>query len=192
MNGENRIALAGFIVLLSLLAGCAGTVGGGPVQQDASPPAGLGAATAGQIDALDNRLASLGPGVHPIESRQVAQTAVVYSRTLAARYRVVRPAVWHNILVRMGIRERGLCYHWTADLMRELQALELTSLELRWGVAHRGSELREHNTVVVTARGRPFDTGMVLDPWRNSGRLFWAAVEQDRYPWRELPRNLWF
>ena len=145
-----------------------------------------------EISALNEKLTRLGTAIDEVEARQVAETAIIYSQTLAARYRVVRPAIWHNILVRMGARERGLCYHWTTDLMRKLQSLGLTSFQLFWGVAHQGSELREHNSVVIAARGQAFDKGLVLDPWRNSGDLYWASVPQDRYPWRELPRKLWF
>lgn len=177
---------------LAFLSGCAsdGAVGGG----DASPnrPDINAAAFAEEIAALHRQLTELSGTVDRREARQVAETAVLYSQTLASRYRVVRPAAWHNILVRMRARQRGLCYHWTTDLMRKLQSLGLTSFDLYWGVAHRGSELREHNSVVIAARGQPFEAGLVLDPWRNSGDLYWASVRQDRYPWRELPRKWWF
>jgi hypothetical protein len=75
--------------------------------------------------------------------------------------------------------------------MKRLQALDLKSLRLYWGVAHRGSELREHNCVVVSAKEQGFFKGIVLDPWRNSGNLFWARVTQDDYPWKVLPPSDW-
>jgi hypothetical protein len=58
-------------------------------------------------------------------------------------------------------------------------------------VAHPGSDLREHNSVVITARDQPFETGLVLDPWRNSGELYWAAAAHDDYPWEPLPPDQW-
>jgi hypothetical protein len=91
----------------------------------------------------------------------------------------------------MGLRDRGLCYHWTEDLMFQLKALQLERYQLRWGVAHRGSNLREHNTVVITANGQPFENGLVLDPWRHSGNLYWVIVKNDSYPWKELPKEAW-
>jgi hypothetical protein len=75
--------------------------------------------------------------------------------------------------------------------MRRLQALGLRTFELHWGVAHKGSELREHNSVVITALRQPFEEGLVLDPWRNSGDLYWAVVATDSYPWVPLPREEW-
>ena len=99
----------------------------------------------------------------------VAETAVTYSSRLAEEYRVVPPARLHNLLIQVGIKDRGLCYHWTEDLMKRLQALNLRTYQLHWGVAHKGNDLREHNSVVITANGQPFETGLLLDPWRNSG-----------------------
>ena len=103
----------------------------------------------------------------------------------------MRPAVLHNILVRIGARDRGLCYQWTEDLIKELTKLNLKTYDLHWGVAYRGSDLREHNTVVITANGSGFEDGIVLDPWRNSGVLYWAAVKEDEYPWELLPLVEW-
>ena len=188
---KNTLYLPIVLILLVSLSGCAVNGGGGADHLTPGPAIDENA-FAEEIATLNAQLIELGTRVDQAEARQVAETAIVYSQTLAARYRVVKPAAWHNILVRMGARERGLCYHWTTDLMRKLQALGLTSLKLYWGVAHQGSELREHNSVVIAARGQTFGEGLVLDPWRYSGDLYWASVSQDRYPWRELPRKLWF
>jgi len=148
-----------------------------------------------QIDAkvarLQANLKDLGKDTDNAEARRVAQTAVFYSFRLAEEYRVAPPARWHNLLIQMGFKERGLCFHWTEDLMKHLLALDLKTYQLHWGVAHKGSELREHNSVVVTAREQPFEKGLVLDPWRNAGDLYWAAVSQDSYPWEPLPPDQW-
>ncbi|RPJ74350.1 MAG: hypothetical protein EHM15_05495 [Desulfobacteraceae bacterium] len=144
-----------------------------------------------KIAALQDSLTGLKPHPDPDEARRVAETAVTHSLRLADAYRVVPPARWHNVLIQVGIRERGLCFHWTEDLMQRLQALGLSSFDLHWGVAHRGSDLREHNSVVITAAGQPFEAGLVLDPWRNSGDLFWTRVDRDAYPWAPLPRDEW-
>ncbi len=144
-----------------------------------------------KVAALQGRLTGLGPHPDHVEARRVAETAVSHSLRLAEEYRVVPPARWHNVLIQVGIRERGLCFHWTEDLMLHLQALALSSFDLHWAVAHRGSDLREHNSVVITATGQPFEEGLVLDPWRNSGDLFWTRVDRDSYPWTPLPRGEW-
>jgi hypothetical protein len=144
-----------------------------------------------KIGLLQADLAKLNGHLDKGEAGRVAETAIGYSAELAAEYRLVRPAALHNLFVRMGFKDRGLCYHWTADLLRRLQSLNLKSYQLYWAVAHRGSELREHNSVVITARGHAFEDGIVLDPWRNSGDLYWTRVNTDHYPWRELPPSEW-
>ena len=121
----------------------------------------------------------------------MAETAVREAAVLAEEYQLVRPAVSHNLLVVFGVKDRGLCYHWTEDLMERLDALDLKSVQLHWAVAYRGSELREHNCVVVTGSEQPFLQGIVLDPWRNSGNLYWARVTKDSYPWKVLPPSDW-
>jgi len=145
----------------------------------------------GNIASLQNDLAALNAGIDISEAGQVAQTAIQYSAYLADRYELVRPAVLHNVLVRIGLKDRGLCHHWTTDLMEQLERLELKTYQLYWGVAHRGSELREHNSVVIAAKGQRFEEGIVLDPWRDSGELHWTTVKNDSYPWQERPRHEW-
>ena len=144
-----------------------------------------------KIKKLQQELVALSVTVDETEAQILAVSAVRESAVLAEEYQLVRPAVAHNLLVVLGIKDRGLCYQWTQDLMNRLEALDLKSLQLHWGVAYRGSELREHNCVVVTARGQRFVEGIVLDPWRNSGNLYWARVTEDSYPWKVLPPAEW-
>jgi hypothetical protein len=167
-------------------------------QMDQRSPAGEKAESHRATDAyrekvasLQIELAALNQQANLLEARQVAETAITYAKQLAEEYRLVRPAVLHNVLIRVGLKDRGLCYHWTEDLLKQLQSLDLRTYQLYWGVAHRGSELREHNSVVITARGQAFEKGLVLDPWRNSGDLYWALIKTDRYPWQELPPSQW-
>ena len=179
--------------LLLLMSGCAAS---GKFVQDpnaAKYPADISSAEIDRqtAEALENDLMALNHGSARTEARKLAETALQASTFLTEEYELVRPPVVHNIFVQMGWRDRGLCYQWTEDLMSHLMALQLKSYQLRWGVAHRGSDLREHNTVVITANGQSFEDGLVLDPWRNSGNLYWVVVKKDTYPWKELPREEW-
>lgn len=173
--------LLAFLVL-SLLSGCAASHSSLP-RADAQ--------IASKVSALQGQLKRLGEDTDPAEARKVAEAAVTYSLRLAEDYRVAPPAWWHNLMIQMGFRDRGLCFHWTEDLMKHLQTLDLKTYQLHWGVAYKGSDLREHNSVVITALKQPFEQGLVLDPWRNSGDLYWAAVSRDSYPWMPLPPDQW-
>ena len=168
------------ILTLTLICSCSVTRYNhyGPIKSN-SPD------TRNKIYLLQYELAALSDEIDFTEARQLAETSITYSHFLANEYKLVRPPYLHNILVRIGIKNRGLCYHWTEDLIKRLASLELKSFTLHKGVAHKGSELREHNTVVVTAKGQEFSKGIVLDPWRDSGDLYWARVNSDRYPWVE-------
>jgi len=180
---SDKLSRTMLLLMAVWLTACAGAHQGGRAatgDDNPWPPAYFE-----KVAALSDDLAALNGHTNLTEAGDLAQTAISYSYRLAEEYRVVRPAVFHNLLVRIGIKDRGLCYQWTEDLMARLDSMQLKSFQLHWGVAYRGSELREHNTVVVTARGQPFEDGIVLDPWRNSGELFWARVKKDRYPWQE-------
>jgi hypothetical protein len=183
---EMRWLLFPFLgVCLFLASGCAGfPVGGGKYVQ------GTGGLDAGYTvrRQLTVALMKLAATVDPNEARILADTAVRHSLRLAETYRIVRPAVLHNMLVNAGIRDRGLCIHWTHDLMKELLALDLQTIQFRWGIAcPEGIWGLEHNSVVACAVGADFEDGIVLDPWRDSGRLFWSCVPADNYAWQELP-----
>jgi hypothetical protein len=125
-------------------------------------------------------------GYRDQETLRLAQTIVATTDELSRTYQVRPPALWHNFLVNVGIRERGLCCHWTQDLLREIEALQLTKYHVAWGVSRYGT-WREHNSVVITATGEEFATGIVLDPWRHAGELFWVPVAADTYSWQPHP-----
>ncbi len=182
-----------FLLFVVFLSGCVSghQMGQVPSESEKAEDHRATEAYREKVGLLQDDLAALNRQANLLEAGQVAQTAILYSSFLAEEYELVRPAVLHNVLVRMGLKDRGLCHHWTVDLMQRLQLLELKSYQLYWGVAHRGSELREHNSVVIAARGQRFEEGIVLDPWRNSGELYWAFIRSDRYPWQERPRNEW-
>jgi hypothetical protein len=68
-----------------------------------------------KISTLQNDLADLNRQASALEAERVAETAVTYSGDLAEEYDLVRPAVLHNMFVRIGLKDRGLCYHWAED-----------------------------------------------------------------------------
>ena len=189
----NRHFISTLLLLIFLLTGCSGAQHTYRKPSDHSVTSNRlnDAVYSEKVDTLQGDLAGLNRQVNMLEARQVAETAITYSSELAAEYDLVRPAILHNVFVRIGLKDRGLCYHWTEDLMEQLKSLNLKTYQLHWAVAYRGSELREHNSVVITARGEAFEKGIVLDPWRNSGDLYWALIKMDKYPWKELPQNEW-
>ena len=173
----NRWGASLTVVLVGIfvMAGCASQPGPGPWMQV-------------QTAALRDRLLQLDSRVDGNEATRLAETVMGESAALAREFRAVRPAWLGNYLVHLGLRDRGLCYHWANGLYPRLHKLGLRTLELHLAVAHMDTK-HEHNSIVVTARWRPFSEGVVLDAWRHSGWLWFGSVATDKYPWVPLPRD---
>ena len=135
-----------------------------------------------KAEELANQLAALSRRVDPKEATLVAQCAFSTVAKLRQEYRMFGTPIFNNFLVYHGWRKRGYCYQWTEDLLLALDTLKLKTLELHWGDAYRDT-WRENNCVVVTAKGQPFEGGMILECWRHFGHLRWNLVpsDQDRY-----------
>ncbi len=139
------------------------------------------------ISELKTALLNLGENTSEPEATLIAHDAVVYSMILANQYKLATPPLYHNYLVNTKRRPRGLCYHWQRDLISHLKKRKnLKAFDLKEGVSAEGEYWSEHNAMIVTAKGQPFKTGIVLDGWRNSGRLFWGKVaEEKKYHWKQ-------
>jgi hypothetical protein len=146
---------------------------------------GLPPETLKKIKTLQHDLAALGSKTDPAEAKLLAETGILYSLILANEYRLFGHPHIHNILVNIGLKERGLCFEWAEDLLKQFKTLDLKTFNLHEAVADKGKKFREHNTIVVTAKGKDFFEGIVLDPWRDSGRLYWISVKEDKYHWEK-------
>lgn len=133
-------------------------------------------------------LQALDPAVDVHDAALLATVAVQTSSELAVSYRVRPPAWLHNIFVNSGWRSRGLCYHWAEDLQARLAQGNFSTLEVHRVIARRGTR-REHSGIAVTARGQDIAHGVVLDAWRECGRLVWAPLAADKYPWVKLTED---
>ena len=140
--------------------------------------------------ALRMRIAARSPNVSPDEARRVAYTAYMTGVELRREWRVVWLPGLQNVLVNIGARKGGLCFQWATELLLRLDALKLQTLELHWAESFVNTN-GEHNVIVVTARGQPFEQGVLLDNWRYSGHLVWTQVTMDpEYHWTENKSEL--
>ena len=126
-------------------------------------------------ETLASQLAALSPRVNREETRLLAECAYATVSQLRKQYHMFGTPIFNNFLVHWGIRKRGYCFQWAEDLLVALDALKLTSLELHWGEAHAGN-WRENNCIVVTAKGQPFNRGIMLEGWRHLGHLYFGPV----------------
>lgn len=143
----------------------------------------MDAKSASEIAGVTKALMQLGPNIDPAEAKLLAHEAVAYPKVLANKYNLVSPPYWQNVLVNYGFRENGLCWQWTRDMAKHIQARQWKSFDFYHGTANR-KRFNEHNSLVVTAKGKGVRDGMLLDPWRNSGQLYWEMTKKDpEYYW---------
>jgi hypothetical protein len=135
-----------------------------------------------KAEALANQLAALSRRVDRNEAKLLADCAYATVARLRQEYRMFGTPIFNNFLVYHGLRKRGYCYQWTEDLLLSLDTLKLKTLELHWAESYAGT-YRENNCLVVTAKGQPFDRGMILECWRHFGHLRWNLLlsDEDRY-----------
>ena len=139
-----------------------------------------------KAEELANQFAALSRSVDPNQAKLLAECAYATVAQLRQEYRMFGTPIFNNFLVYHGWRKRGYCYQWTEDLLLALDSLKLKTLEFHWGDAYRET-WRENNCVVVTAKGQPFERGMILDCWRHFGHLRWNLVPSDQDPYYENP-----
>ncbi len=139
-----------------------------------------------KIIELTQAILALGPQVDPAEAARAARVAVQYPRQLAVAYNVTDSAIVHNMKVNAGLRPRGLCWHWAHDMEARLMQEDFDTLALHQSIANADATFRiEHSSVVISARGDGMFDGLILDPWRFGGALYWGAPRDDSaYKWR--------
>ena len=138
-----------------------------------------------EVAALASAIEAMSPAIDPVEARQAAAIAFAYTRELAIAYEITDPPLVHNTKVNMGLRPRGLCWHWAEDMEERLDAEAFETLEMHRAIANHDSDwLIDHSTAIILAKGADWDDGIVLDPWRLGGTLTWVPVrDDDRYDW---------
>ncbi|EIE49375.1 putative lipoprotein [Citreicella sp. 357] len=143
-------------------------------------------------DALTFAMMQLGPGVSYDEARRLSAVAWSYPQVLArgyaaelARLNAVRPPA-------LDLKTPAVCADWADAQFRRLRQESPRTLDLHMALADpRIRTPFQHATVVVTARGAPLSSGLVLDGCRRSGNLYWLPVSQDSYKWRPQKEVLW-
>lgn len=174
-SGESSYKFIG-VLICSLLSACSHT------------PSSVESPEATSQD-LSQAIKALSSEVRLQDANQAANALIRTANLLRDEYDMASPALYHNVLVNMGFRQRGLCCHWAEDLHAAVRKLNVGSLKFDWLVSRLGSELREHNVLVIYAASASWQQGLVFDPWRKAGKPYWTAVEGDKYPWELHPLN---
>ena len=134
---------------------------------------------------LKQLLLTLRPKVDVQEANDLAVESIRYSYALSQKYKSINNPWFQNFLVNMGVKERGLCYEWTEDLLKFLLSKHYKTLSFHPVGANIG-RLNEHNALSVSAKGKGIEKSILLDAWRNSGILYFNVIDKDlKYKWSE-------
>ncbi len=132
---------------------------------------------------LQNMLISLSPTIDKKEAHDLAVFANYYTKKLANDYKLVGSPNFQNFLINIGLKEKGYCYNYAFDLAKALKQRGYKTIDFYW-IVHKKGTIFEHNAVLAT----PINTykkGIILDGWRNAGKLFFARLKDDKkYQWK--------
>lgn len=130
-------------------------------------------------------LQSLDEGISQDEAIALSKDIFHQTQKLTKEFELTSPPLWHNFLVNVGMREKGLCYHWSDALYVYLSQKNHASFEFHLMGADIGKYFLEHNVLVVVAKDGKVEDGVIIDPWRDSGNLYFSKVNEDtKYLWK--------
>ena len=105
---------------------------------------------ANEVARLHAGLMALDASIDPEEAVRAARIAFSYTRVLAQEYGITDPPLIHNTKVNMGLRPRGLCWHWAEDMENRLVSENFQSFDVLRAIANAESDwLIDHSTVLL-------------------------------------------
>lgn len=139
-----------------------------------------------KIERLTLLLQSLDSSVSYEKSSMLSRDIFKQIEILTKRFKLTSPPLWHNFLVNTGLRNKGLCYHWSDALYLHLYDKKYEDFSFYLVGSSIGNYFLEHNALLVVAkRAKSMQGGIVIDPWRESGKLYFSKVEEDtEYSWK--------
>lgn len=119
-----------------------------------------------------------------IEADLIAKSVIGTIYELSQKWRVGGSALFNNLLINHGLKEKGFCFHYVEELEKALNKIAPKHFDMHEVSAWAGT-FRENNALVLTAKGEGFESGIAIDAWRRGGRPFWTNVKGDRFPWQK-------
>ena len=137
------------------------------------------------ITQLSQLLQSLDKNVPSGEATILSEDIFYKTAMLTEEFQLTSPSWFHNVLVNVGLREKGLCYHWSDALYVHLLQKRYPHFEFHLVGANIGEYFFEHNALVLVAKGGSIKNGILIDPWRDSGKLYFSRISDDaEYQWK--------
>ena len=138
-----------------------------------------------KVSKLTHLLKSLNSTIPKKEAEYLSRDIFQQTKKLTKAFKLTSPPWFHNVLVNIGLRDKGLCYHWSDALYSYFMKKSYLHFSFHLGGANIGEYFFEHNVLVVTGKGGKFEEGIVIDPWRDSGKLYFSKIKDDtKYTWK--------
>jgi hypothetical protein len=143
-----------------------------------------------RVDHLSRLLQGLDKTIPNAEAERLSRDIYQKTKSLSEEFKPVSPPQFHNFLVNIGLKQKGLCYHWSDALYLHLNSRGYEYFDFHLLVDHIGEYWSEHNAVAVTTKSCTSDecieeNAIVIDAWRDSGRLYVMKITEDtQYRWK--------
>jgi len=136
------------------------------------------------VQKLYKEITSLSNTISKDEALDIALFSTSYTKQLANSYDLVGTPKFQNFLINIGLKKKGYCYNYADDLAKALHQRGYQTVSI-YRAAHKIHTYFEHNCVVITPKERN-DIGVILDGWRNAGKLYFDYMSRDRknYNWK--------
>ncbi len=85
-----------------------------------------------KVTELSLLLQSLDSSIPKSEAMRLSQDIFHETQKLTKEFEMTSPPQFHNFLVTVGVREKGLCYHWSDALYVYLSGRGYTSFEFHF------------------------------------------------------------
>lgn len=119
------------------------------------------------------------------EAFEIAKDAFEFSATLKKKYDLIPYPNFNNFLVNIGVKKRGLCWQLAFDFLKHLKSKKY-NVDYYIAGANINKYFTEHNVIVLTCKGCSIKKGILLDPWRNGGDLYYAPFMKDeKFKWKQ-------
>jgi hypothetical protein len=143
-----------------------------------------------RVKELSKLLQSLNISIPFREADALSREIFKETEILTKKFRPVSEPHINNFLINLGVKDKGLCYQWSDALYTHFSNKNYRHFEFHLLVADQGEYFYEHNTLVVVAKGGKVLDGIVIDPWRNSGKLYFSKVNDDKkYEWEHREKR---
>ena len=138
-----------------------------------------------RVEELSRLLKSLDSSISSRQAKSLSDEIFQETGKLRKKFNPTSQAHFNNFLINAGVKEKGLCYEWSDALYLHFSKKEYAHFEFHLLVSNKGEYFYEHNVMVVVAKGGEVLEGIVIDPWRNSGELYFSKVSEDKkYRWK--------